>query len=161
LNGEIVDRKDPSHKVISLKEVALNVYYDKQHGGQLTADVSHKTCTNAPTFGCTFVEIEVDIPLCKVDIKEIYNVHDSGVILHPVMARGQVHGGVAMGIAAGLYEEMKIDSETGKIYNNNFLTSRLPVTATRLWASRRLFLHRLPSAMPSGMRPAFKLMNCP
>ena len=126
LNSEIVNRKDPSRKVISLKEVALDAYYDKQRGGQLTADVSHKTCTNAPTFGCTFVEIEVDIPLCKVNIKEIYNVHDSGVILHPLMAKGQVHGGVAMGIAAGLYEEMKIDSETGRIYNNNFLDYKIP-----------------------------------
>ena len=126
LNGDVVDRKDPARKVIALKEVALDAYYDKQRGGQLTADVSHKTCTNAPTFGCTFVEIEVDIPLCKVDIKEIYNIHDSGVILHPVMAKGQVHGGVAMGIAAGLYEEMKIDSESGKIYNNNFLDYKIP-----------------------------------
>jgi xanthine dehydrogenase molybdenum-binding subunit len=126
VNGEIVNRKDISRTVISLKEVALDAYYDKQHGGQLTADVSHKTCTNAPTFGCTFVEIEVDIPLCKVHIKEIYNVHDSGVILHPAMAKGQVHGGVAMGIAAGLYEEMKIDSETGKIHNNNFLDYKIP-----------------------------------
>jgi len=126
LNGEIVDRKDPSRKVVSLKEVALDAYYDKQRGAQLTADVSHKTCTNAPTFGCTFVEVEVDVPLCKVDIKEIYNVHDSGVILHPVMARGQVHGGVAMGIAAGLYEEMLIDPESGYIYNNNFLDYKIP-----------------------------------
>ena len=126
LNGDIVEHKDPARKVIALKEVALDAYYDKQRGGQLTADVSHKTCTNAPTFGCTFVEIEVDIPLCKVDIKEIYNIHDSGVILHPVMAKGQVHGGVAMGIAAGLFEEMKIDFETGKIYNNNFLDYKIP-----------------------------------
>ena len=126
LNGDIVDRKNSARKVMSLKEVALDAYYDKQRGGQLTADVSHKTCTNAPTFGCTFVEIEVDIPLCKVDIKEIYNIHDAGVILNPVMAKGQVHGGVAMGIAAGLYEEMKIDAETGKIYNNNFLDYKIP-----------------------------------
>ncbi|MGD9183535.1 MAG: molybdopterin-dependent oxidoreductase, partial [Desulfobacterales bacterium] len=126
INAEIVDRKDPTRKVISLKEVALDAYYDKERGGQLTADVSHKTCTNAPTFGCTFVEVEVDVPLCKVTIKEIYNVHDSGVILHPVMARGQVHGGVAMGIAAGLYEEMLIDPESGYIYNNNFLDYKIP-----------------------------------
>jgi xanthine dehydrogenase molybdenum-binding subunit len=98
--------------VVSLKEVALDAYYDKERGGQLTADVSHKTCTNAPTFGCTFVEIAVDVPLCKVDIKEIYNVHDSGVILHPVMAR--------------LYEEMMIDRESGYIYNNNFLDYKIP-----------------------------------
>jgi xanthine dehydrogenase molybdenum-binding subunit len=126
LNGEIVHRKDPSRKVLSLKEVALDAYYDKERGAQLTADVSHKTCTNAPTFGCTFVEVEVDVPLCKVNIKEIYNIHDSGVILNPVMARGQVHGGVAMGIAAGLYEEMLIDPESGYIYNNNFLDYKIP-----------------------------------
>ena len=125
-NGEIIDRKDPSRKVLSLKDVALDAYYDKERGGQLTSDVSHKTCTNAPTFGCTFVEVEVDVPLCKVNIKEIYNVHDSGVILHPVMARGQVHGGVAMGIAAGLYEAMLIDPESGYIYNNNFLDYKIP-----------------------------------
>ena len=126
VNGEIVHRKDPARKVLSLKDVALDAYYDKERGGQLTADVSHKTCTNAPTFGCTFVEVEVDVPLCKVDIKEIYNVHDSGVIVNPVMARGQVHGGVAMGIAAGLYEEMLIDPESGYIYNNNFLDYKIP-----------------------------------
>jgi xanthine dehydrogenase molybdenum-binding subunit len=126
LNGEIVHRREPSRKVLSLKEVALDAYYDKERGAQLTADVSHKTCTNAPTFGCTFVEVEVDVPLCKVEIKEIYNVHDSGIILHPVMARGQVQGGVAMGIAAGLYEEMLIDPESGYIYNNNFLDYKIP-----------------------------------
>ncbi|MGD2185216.1 MAG: xanthine dehydrogenase molybdenum-binding subunit XdhA [Desulfobacterales bacterium] len=125
-NGNIVHRADPSRIVVSLKEVALDAYYDKEHGGQLTADVSHKTRTNAPTFGCTLVEVEVDVPLCKVEIKEIYNVHDSGIILHPVMARGQVHGGVAMGIAAGLYEEMLIDRESGYIYNNNFLDYKIP-----------------------------------
>ncbi|MFW9834717.1 MAG: molybdopterin cofactor-binding domain-containing protein [Candidatus Thorarchaeota archaeon] len=110
-DGAVVHRGDPSRKVVSLHEVALDAYYDKEHGGQLTAEVSHKTRTNAPTFGCTFVEVEVDLPLCKVEIKEIYNVHDSGVILHPAMAKGQVQGGAAMGIAAGLYEEMLIDKE--------------------------------------------------
>jgi len=125
-NAKIIHRDDPARKNMPLTKVALDAYYDKQRGGQITADVSYKTRTNAPTFGCTFVEIEVDIPLCRVIIKEIFNVHDSGVILHPVMAKGQVHGGVAMGIAAGLYEEMLIDGESGYIYNNNFLDYKIP-----------------------------------
>jgi xanthine dehydrogenase molybdenum-binding subunit len=125
-NAKIIHRDDPARKNMPLTKVALDAYYDKQRGGQLTADVSYKTRTNAPTFGCTFVEIEVDVPLCRVIIKEIFNVHDSGVILHPVMAKGQVHGGVAMGIAAGLYEEMLIDGESGYIYNNNFLDYKIP-----------------------------------
>ena len=128
INGNIVHRNDPEHTIMPLRETALDAYYNKQRGGQLTAEVSHKTTTNAPTFGCTFVEVEVDVPLCKVEIKEIYNIHDSGVILHPVMAKGQVDGGVAMGIAAGLYEEMLVDPQTGYIYNNNFLDYKIPTT---------------------------------
>lgn len=124
--GNIVRHDDPGFLVIPLMEVALDAYYDKDRGGQLTADVSYKTRTNAPTFGCTFVEVAVDLPLCKVTVKEIYNIHDSGVILNPVLAKGQVHGGVAMGIAAGLYEAMLIDGDSGYIYNNNFLDYKIP-----------------------------------
>ncbi len=124
--GHVVHQSDPGRPIMPVRDVALNAYYDKDRGGQLTSDVSYKTVTNAPTFGCTFVEIEVDIPLCKVDIKEIYNIHDSGVIVNPVTAKGQVHGGVAMGIAAGLYEEMQVDPESGLIYNNNFLDYKIP-----------------------------------
>lgn len=124
--GNIVDKSDPNRFIIAVRKVAMDVYYDKDRGGQLTSDVSYKTRTNAPTFGCTFVELEVDVPLCKVDIKEIYNIHDSGVIVNPVTAKGQVHGGVAMGIAAGLYEELQVDPESGYIYNNNFLDYKIP-----------------------------------
>ena len=127
--GHIVSRRDPGKKVLRLTEVALDAYYHKEHGGQLTADVSYKTTTNAPTYGCTFVEVEVDIQLCKVDIKEIFNVHDSGAILNPTLARGQVHGGVVMGIGAGLYEQLQIDPDSGYIYNNDLLDYKIPTAA--------------------------------
>jgi xanthine dehydrogenase molybdenum-binding subunit len=125
-NGNIVRHRHPDLVVMPLKKVALDAYYDKDRGGQLTADVSFKTRTNAATFGCTFVEVVVDVPLCTVTVEEIYNIHDSGTILNPVLAKGQVHGGVAMGIAAGLYETMLIDSDSGYIYNNNFLDYKIP-----------------------------------
>jgi xanthine dehydrogenase molybdenum-binding subunit len=124
--GNIVRHNHPELLVMPLKKVALDAYYDKDRGGQLTADVSFKTRTNAATFGCTFVEVVVDVPLCTVTVEEIYNIHDSGTILNPVLAKGQVHGGVAMGIAAGLYETMLIDGNSGYIYNNNFLDYKIP-----------------------------------
>ncbi|MCD4719680.1 MAG: xanthine dehydrogenase molybdenum-binding subunit XdhA, partial [Desulfobacula sp.] len=107
--------------VMDMKTLALDSYYHKERGGQLTAEVSHKTTTNAPVFGCTFVDIQVDIPLCKIKINKIINLHDSGVILNPVQAGGQVHGGVFMGIGAALSEQILIDPESGHIYNNNLL----------------------------------------
>jgi xanthine dehydrogenase molybdenum-binding subunit len=127
--AHIVSHDNPGEKIMPVADVALDAYYHKKRGGQLTAEVSHKTTTNAPTYGCTFVEVEVDIPLCKVDIKEIFNVHDSGVILNPILARGQVQGGVVMGIGAGLYEELLIDPKTGTIYNNDLLDYKIPTMA--------------------------------
>lgn len=126
VKGSVVVKTDPEQIILPVGDVAMDAYYHKEVGGQLTADVSYKTTTNAPAFGCTFVDLEVDIPLCKVRIKEIYNIHDSGVIINPVLAKGQVQGGVAMGIGAGLYEELQVDPESGRIYNNNLLDYKIP-----------------------------------
>ena len=125
INGKIVDTRTNAF-IMDMKPLAIDSFYHKERGCQLTADVSHKTTTNAPVFGCTFVDITVDIPLCKIKINKIINVHDSGIILNPVQAGGQVHGGVFMGIGAALSEELMIDPATGYIYNNNLLDYKFP-----------------------------------
>ena len=126
LAGNIVVARTPATAVMSLQDVAMDAYYDKNRGGQITAEVSYKTRTNAPSFGCTFVDLEVDVPMCKVKINEIYNVHDCGVVINPLNAEGQVHGGMAMGIGAGLFEVLMIDPDSGRIYNNNMLDYKVP-----------------------------------
>ena len=125
IDGRIVDTRT-NEFIMEMKSLAIDSFYHKERGHQLTADVSHKTTTNAPVFGCTFVDITVDIPLCKIKINKIINVHDSGVILNPVQAGGQVHGGVFMGIGAALSEELMVDPATGYIYNNNLLDYKFP-----------------------------------
>jgi xanthine dehydrogenase molybdenum-binding subunit len=112
--------------LLDLKTLALDTCYHKTRGGYLTAEVSHKTTAAAPVFGCTFVDIEVDIPLCTITIRDIVNIHDSGKILNPAQARGQVHGGAAMGIGAALSEEFLIDPDTGRVFNANLLDYKVP-----------------------------------
>lgn len=126
IDNKIVYKTAPERVVITLKDLAIDSYYHKDRGGQITTEVSYKTRTNAPAFGCTFVDLEVDIELCKVEIKEIYNIHDSGIIMNPILAKGQVHGGMGMSIGAALAEELLIDEETGRIYNNNLLDYKMP-----------------------------------
>ena len=126
MDGNIVVARTPGTAVMSLEDVAMDAYYDKNRGGQITAEVSYKTRTNAPSFGCTFVDLEVDVPMCKVKINEIYNVHDCGVVINPLNAEGQVYGGMAMGIGAGLFEALMIDPDSGRIYNNNMLDYKVP-----------------------------------
>ena len=80
---------------------------------------------NAYSFGCTFAEVEVDIPMCKVKLLNILNVHDCGKLINPALAEGQVHGGMSMGIGYGLSEQLIFDPKTGKPLNNNLLDYKL------------------------------------
>jgi xanthine dehydrogenase molybdenum-binding subunit len=115
----------PDKVVMNLKDLAMDAYYHKDREASSRAK-SYKTRTNAPSFGCTFVDLEVDLPLCRVKIHEIYNVHDCGVVINPLLAEGQVHGGMAMSIGAGLFEVLMIDPESGTIQNINLLDYKIP-----------------------------------
>ncbi|AGF77876.1 aerobic-type carbon monoxide dehydrogenase, large subunit CoxL/CutL-like protein [Desulfocapsa sulfexigens DSM 10523] len=124
--GKIIRRDQPESVLLDLHDLALDSYYHKERGGQLTAEVSSKTCTNAPSYGCTFVDLEVDIEMCTVTIRQIINVHDAGKIIHPLSAEGQVHGGMGMGVGMALFEELLVDPESGRIYNGNLLDYKIP-----------------------------------
>ncbi len=125
VNGKIIST-DQQTVVMDLSDLAMDTYYHKDRGGQLSAESSVKTRTNAPSYGCTFVDLEVDIEMCTVQIKEIINVHDAGKIINPLAADGQVHGGMAMGLGMTLFEELLIDPESGWIYNGNLLDYKIP-----------------------------------
>ena len=55
--------------------------------------------------------VEVDADTGSVDIVRYIAVDDCGVQLNPMLVQGQVHGGVAQGIAEALFEEALYDEE--------------------------------------------------
>ena len=65
--------------------------------------------------------VEVDTETGAVEILRYIGVDDCGVRINPNIVEGQVHGGVAQGIAEALYEEAKYDAEgnllTGSMTN--------------------------------------------
>ena len=69
------------------------------------------------------------MPVGKVTVKEVINVHDSGILINPKLAEAQVHGGMSMSLGFGLSEELLIDEKTGKPYNNNLLDYKIPTAA--------------------------------
>ncbi|MEG2501340.1 MAG: molybdopterin cofactor-binding domain-containing protein, partial [Oscillospiraceae bacterium] len=79
-------------------------------------------------FGCCFAEIEVDIPVGKIKVLNIVNVHDSGILINPKLAEAQVHGGMSMGLGYALSEEMKYDEKTGRLLNGNLLDYKMPTS---------------------------------
>ena len=78
----------------------------------------------AYVFGVHVAEVEVDTETGSVRVVRYWAFHDSGTIINPSTAAGQVHGGVAQGIASALTEEVTI--KDGRVTNPNFLDYRIP-----------------------------------
>jgi carbon-monoxide dehydrogenase large subunit len=62
-------------------------------------------------FGAHAAVVEVDRETGAVTLLRVATVDDAGVLVNPLLAEGQVHGSVAQGIAAALWEEMSYDDE--------------------------------------------------
>ena len=58
--------------------------------------------------------VEVDTETGATEILKYVAVDDCGMVINPMIVEGQVHGGVAQGIAEALYEEAVYD-EDGKL----------------------------------------------
>jgi carbon-monoxide dehydrogenase large subunit len=53
-------------------------------------------------------------------------IDDCGTVINPLLAEGQVHGGVAQGIAQALFEEMQYDPSTGQPITSNLVDYLVP-----------------------------------
>lgn len=118
--------KDNGEILASLKEVATHAIYNTEKSIHITSEVTNQCKSNTFSFGVCFADVEVDIPLGKIKINKIINVHDCGRLLNPALAEAQVHGGMSMGLGFALSEQMLFDEKTGKPLNNNLLDYKLP-----------------------------------
>ena len=148
VDGDIII-KDNKRKIISLSDLALKTFYDMEKAEYLFAEVSHNAHDQSYPMGTTFTEVEVDLKTGRVEVIDIMNVHDSGIILNPVLASGQVEGGIGMGIPYGLAEELKYDEKTGKPLNNTLLDYKMP-TSMDLPNMSMLFIEKYDPYGPYG-----------
>jgi carbon-monoxide dehydrogenase large subunit len=77
---------------------------------------------------CHAAIVEVDPETGHVRIERYLVVEDAGRLINPLIADGQVHGGVAQGIANALYEEV-IHAEDGNILTGTLADYTLPSSA--------------------------------
>ena len=115
---------------ISFREVARAVY---SGAAQLPADAHDElsaTKTYDPVFGTTtsathIAAVEIDPETYQVRIDRFVVAEDCGRIVNPLIVDGQVHGGVAQGIGAALYEEIIYD-EQGQINTASLVDYLVP-----------------------------------
>ncbi len=95
---------------------------------ELSAEVDFQAAQPTFPFGAHVAVVEVDTETGRVELKRIVAVDDAGRIINPLVAEGQVHGGVAAGIAQALYEEMAYD-EHGNPQHGNLVTYCIPAAS--------------------------------
>jgi aerobic carbon-monoxide dehydrogenase large subunit len=69
--------------------------------------------------------IEVDIETGQITLLDYVVSHDAGKLINPLLVDGQIHGGVAQGIGAALYEEIAYDTN-GQLLSGSFMNYLLP-----------------------------------
>ncbi|NLG94092.1 MAG: xanthine dehydrogenase family protein [Acetomicrobium flavidum] len=69
-------------------------------------------------YGCQIAEVEVDMGTGEVTVLNMAAAHDVGRAINPEMLKGQIYGGVMMGLGYGIMEEVETDE--GYIANTNF-----------------------------------------
>ncbi|HHT44103.1 MAG TPA: xanthine dehydrogenase molybdenum-binding subunit XdhA [Fastidiosipila sp.] len=127
VDGYIVRTTD-GERLMSLGKLATDVLYSMEYSEHITAESTYQCNSNAYSFGCSFAEVEVDIPMCKATLIKLTNVHDCGTLINPALAEAQVHGGMSMAIGYGLQEKMLFDEKTGRMLNDNLLDYKLCTT---------------------------------
>ncbi|HUY73169.1 MAG TPA: xanthine dehydrogenase family protein molybdopterin-binding subunit [Candidatus Dormibacteraeota bacterium] len=77
-------------------------------------------------FGTHIAVVEVDPETGAVDLKRYIAVDDCGNIINPMIVDGQIHGGIAQGIAQALYEEVVYDDESGQLKTGSLVDYLVP-----------------------------------
>jgi carbon-monoxide dehydrogenase large subunit len=79
-------------------------------------------------FGAHVAVVEVDTETGLTKLVRHVTVDDSGNIANPLLAEGQIHGGIAQGVAQALYEEIAYD-EDGNCVAGSLTSYALPTAA--------------------------------
>ncbi|PRY00070.1 xanthine dehydrogenase family protein molybdopterin-binding subunit [Allonocardiopsis opalescens] len=78
--------------------------------------------------GTHLCAVEVDTETGRVSVRSYVAVDDVGKVVNPLIVEGQVHGGLAQGIAQALYEEAVHDAE-GNLLTSTMADYLLPSSA--------------------------------
>ena len=78
--------------------------------------------------GCHVAEVEIDPETGVVQVVKYTAVDDCGRVINPLLAAGQVHGGVAQGLGQALSEAVRYDAD-GQLVTGSYMDYAVPRAA--------------------------------
>jgi carbon-monoxide dehydrogenase large subunit len=111
----------------TIQEIAFAAYTNHPQGmeaGLEAVDYYDPPNLTFP-FGSYICVVDIDKGTGQVKVRRFVAVDDCGNIINPMIVDGQIHGGLTMGLAPALYEEIRYD-ESGNNLAGTFLDYLLP-----------------------------------
>jgi CO/xanthine dehydrogenase Mo-binding subunit len=97
-------------------EAPPGIYWDDQ--------TYHGEAYPAYAWSVQVAQVAVDTVTYSAEVEEFWSVQEVGRVLHPVLAGGQIEGGIAQGIGYALYE--KVVWQNGRMTNNQMTNYIMP-----------------------------------
>jgi putative selenate reductase molybdopterin-binding subunit len=109
---ELIDNKAvaPDGRSISLADIALDTLHHNDQE-QIMGIGSFVSPVAPPPFAAQFAEVIVDIETGQVLVDKLVMAVDSGVIINPLTASGQIEGGMTQALGYAVSEEMVYDQD--------------------------------------------------
>jgi carbon-monoxide dehydrogenase large subunit len=84
--------------------------------------------SDMPSFpnGCHICELEIDPETGAVELDRYTVVDDCGTVINPLLAKGQIMGGIAQGAGQALYEDVVYDHDSGQLLTGTLMDYGIP-----------------------------------
>jgi putative selenate reductase molybdopterin-binding subunit len=144
----------PDGRSVSLSEVGHNALHHENQE-QIMGIGSYVSPVSPPPFAAQFAEVTVDIQTGQVVVDKLVMAVDSGVIINPVTASGQIEGGMTQALGYAVCEEMVYD-EFGRARERDlrdyhiYLANEMPELQT-------IFVETFEPSHPFGVKAAAEI----
>ena len=111
----------------TIQEIAFAAYTNHPQGMEAGLEATHYYDPPNLTFpfGSYICVVDIDAGTGQVHVRRFVAVDDCGNIINPMIVDGQIHGGLSMGLAPSLYEEISYD-EAGNCLGGSFIDYLVP-----------------------------------
>jgi carbon-monoxide dehydrogenase large subunit len=116
---------------VEVPQLARSAYH-QSHRFPVIAETGLSAVATYDPYGtfsnaCHVAVVEVDLATGQVAIERFVVVEDAGRLINPMIVEGQIHGGVAQGIANALYEKVIYD-DRGNVLTGSLADYPVPTT---------------------------------
>ncbi len=139
----------PDGRSVPLSEIALDTLH-RNSQEQIMGIASYVSPSSPPPFAAQFAEVTVDPATGAVTVDKLVMAVDSGVIVNPLTASGQIEGGMTQALGYAVCEEMRYDAK-GRSIERDFDRYHI-FRADEMPALETIFVETFEPSHPFGVK---------